>query len=335
MKRFKICMSDFKLIGKEQAYKSVSSQISAGRFPHALMIVGDKGIGKKTFADVICKLLLCMGDEKPCDRCSPCLKIEKDIHPDIFKIYPAGKSETIGVNEIAPIKKQLYIKPNDSAYKIFIVYSAERMNRFAQNAMLKMIEEPPEDSFFIFTCKNAQALLPTVRSRVTVLRLTPANTEDVFSELIRRYPEKPQSELRRASELSCGNMGLAIELCEDSEVIELYDDANRVAKAACDKDRALLCLSLGKYSKKKEKALRLISLLKLIFRDVSALKTGENTSLSGYDDVVSAISGFLSIKSALAVIEACDEFIWAIEGNANLALSMTALEIRIGEAIKR
>lgn len=328
-------MSDFKLIGKEEALKNVSSQIAAGRLPHALMIVGDKGIGKKTFADVVCKLLLCEDDRGPCDRCTPCLKIEKSIHPDIFKVFPAGKSETIGVNEIAPIKKQLYIKPNDSAYKIFIIYNAERMNRFAQNAMLKMIEEPPEDSFFIFTCKNAQALLPTVRSRVTALRLAPAKTEDVLSELTHRFPERAQNELARAAELCCGNVGLAIELCEDSEIIELYEDAAKAAKAACDKDRALLCLSFGKYSKKKEKALRLISLLKLVFRDVSALKAGDDTSLSGLCDVVTSISGFLSIKSALTVIEACDEFISAVEGNANLALSLTALEIRIGEAVKR
>ncbi|MEE1280167.1 MAG: hypothetical protein UHH95_04980 [Oscillospiraceae bacterium] len=329
-------MSDIKLIGKEEAYKSISSQIDSGKLPHALMIVGDKGIGKKTFADAVCKRLFCESEADTCNSsCNACLKIEKGIHPDIFKIYPAGKSETIGVNEIAPIKKHLYIKPNDSAYKIFIIYNAERMNRFAQNAMLKMIEEPPEDSFFIFTCKNAQALLPTVRSRVTVLRLAPARLEDVKAELVRRFPEKPQNELSRAAELSCGNIGLAIELCEDSEIEKLYDDAANVAKAACDKDRALLCLYFGKYSKKKEMALRLVSLLKLIFRDISALKAGDDTSLSGCVDTVKSISAFLSGKSALAVMDACDAFVSAVEGNANLALSLTALEIRIGQAVKR
>lgn len=328
-------MSEFKLLGKEEALSAVSSQIAAGRLPHAIMIVGDKGIGKSVFADHISKMLLCDGGDSPCHSCTPCKKIEKGIHPDIFKIYPAGKSETIGVNEIAPIKKNLYIKPNDAAYKIFIIYNAERMNRFAQNALLKMIEEPPEDSFFIFTCKNAQALLATVRSRVTMLRLSPAKKEQVLDELSRRFPERAKNELAEAAERCCGNIGLAIELCEGSEISELYDDAARIAKAACDKDKALLCLALGKYSKKKEEARRLVSLLKLIFRDISAAKAGDNSSLSGCVDTVNSISAFLSLKSALAVMNACDAFLSAVEGNANLALSLTALEIRINDAVRR
>lgn len=328
-------MSELKLIGKDEAYRSILSQITAGKLPHALMITGEKGIGKSVFADVVCKMLVCEGSVAPCNSCNPCIKIEKGIHPDIFKIYPAGKSETIGVNEIAPIKKQLFIKPNDAAYKIFIIYHAERMNRFAQNAMLKMIEEPPEDSFFLFTCQNSQALLSTVRSRVSLVRLAPAQISEVKKEIARRFPEKEESELDRAAALSCGNIGLAIELLSTGELISIYNDACAVAKATCDKDRAVLCLELGKYAKKKEQALRLVSLLKLIFRDVCAAVAGDRTSLSGCLDTVAVVSASLSSKAALDAIEALDAFSSAVLGNANLALSLTALEIRLGEAVKR
>lgn len=328
-------MPEFKLLGKREARERVASQISSKKLPHALMLVGEKGIGKSFFADYICKLLFCNGESAPCGECAPCKKIEKGIHPDIFKIYPEGKSETIGVKTIAPIKEHIYIKPNDAAYKIFIIYSAERMNKFAQNALLKMIEEPPEDTFFIFTCQNAQALLPTVRSRVSMLSLSTATEKEIIEELSLRFEDKDKSELEKAAKMSGGNVGRAIEILTSSETNALYKDLENIAKALCDKDRAALTLALGPYSKNKEKALKMASLLKLVFRDVCAGKSAQSECLSGNSAAVKALSSYLSLKSALCAIDACDEFIKAIEGNAYLPLSLTALEIRLGEIIKR
>ena len=328
-------MPEFKLIGKREARERIASQISSKKLPHALMLVGEKGIGKSVFADFICKLLFCIGDSAPCGDCNACKKIEKGIHPDIFKIYPEGKSETIGVKTIAPIKEHIYIKPNDAAYKIFIIYSAERMNRFAQNALLKMIEEPPEDTFFIFTCQNAQSLLPTVRSRVSMISLSVAEEKEIIDELCVRFADKTKFEIEKAAKMSGGNIGRAIEILTNGETNALYEDLENIAKALCDKDRASLCLALGPYGKKKEKAVEMVSLLKLVFRDVCAAKSTDCGYLSGSEAAVRALSDHVSLKSALEAIDACDDFMRAVDGNAYLPLCLTALEIRLGEIIKR
>lgn len=328
-------MPELKLIGKREARERIASLVSSKKLPHAIMLVGEKGIGKGVFADYICKLLFCDGDSAPCLECAPCKKIAKGIHPDIFKIYPEGKSETIGVKTIAPIKEHIYIKPNDAAYKIFIIYNAERMNRFAQNALLKMIEEPPEDTFFIFTCQNAQALLPTVRSRVSMISVSVALESEIIDELCIQFPDKAKIEIDKAAKMSSGNIGRAIEILSDSEVNELYEDLENIAIALCDKDRAKLCLALGPYSKKKDKALEMVSLLKLVFRDVCAGKSAQSETLSGSTAAVKTLSQYLSLKSALEAIDACDEFMRKIEANAYLPLSLTAFEIRIGEITKR
>ena len=328
-------MPEIKLLGKKEAHERISSQISSKKLPHAIMLIGEKGMGKSVFADYICSMLLCDGVSAPCGECSPCKKIEKGIHPDIFKIYPEGKSETIGVKTIAPIKEHIYIKPNDAAYKVFIVYSAERMNRFAQNALLKMIEEPPEDTFFIFTCQNAQALLPTVRSRVSALSLSPADSQEIIEELCLRFEDKPKAEIEKAAKMSGGNVGRAIEILDNAETNALYENLEDITKAICDKDRAALTLALGPYSKKKEKAIEMVSLLKLVFRDVCAGKSAEAEYLSGSEGAVKALSGYVNLKSALDAIDACDEFLKRVEGNAYLPLSLTAFEIRLGEIIKR
>lgn len=328
-------MEELNLIGKEQSAQSVYASIKAGRLSHAVMITGDKGIGKSVFADYVCKMLLCECEEKPCGSCIPCSKIQKGIHPDIFKIYPAGKSETIGVHEIEIVKRNLYVKPNDANCKVFIIYNADRMNRFAQNAMLKMIEEPPEDSYFVFTCQNSQSLLPTVRSRLIGIALSPAPIEAVKAELKKRLPELSEPALVRAAERSCGNIGVALELAEDGELSRIYDDIDRIAKAVCDRDRAILCLELGKYSKKKENALRLVELLKLTFRDVCAVSAGSSELLSGCAAAAERLGAVCGGKAALEAMDACDSFLSAVRGNANLALSLAAFEIALGDAIRR
>jgi len=328
-------MSEPVLLGKEGAIESVSAAVKSGRLSHALVLTGQKGIGKGVFADYICKLLFCGEQDKPCNCCPACLKVAKGIHPDVFKIYPAGKSETIGVKEIAVIKNNLYIKPNDADKKVFIIYSAERMNRFAQNSILKMIEEPPEDSFFILTCQNSQALLPTVRSRVTEISLSPASPKQTQGELVKRMPEISIEAAERAARISGGNIGLALSIAEGGELSELYSSIDSIATAIVDKDRALLCLSLGRFSKKKESALKLAELLMLTFRDVISSLAGAEDRLSGSSEAVKTLCKYLSVNMALEAIDECQKFISAVNGNANLALQLCSLEIRLGEIVRR
>ncbi len=326
-------MSHLKLIGKDGVFESIRTAFSAGLLSHAILIEGDEGIGKTTLAQEICRLLVCSEDNKPCGQCVPCKKIDAGIHPDVFEVFPAGKSQTVGVKEIEPLKKYIYVKPNDADLKIVIIHSAERMNLFAQNAMLKMIEEPPEDTFFIFLCKNSQAMLATVLSRVTVYRVSYASEDEVKDELFRRFPELDGTVAERAARISCGNIGLAIRLVSE-DGFEPYDDAVSILKATVSRDRALLCLALGKYSKKKEDALALMSLLKLVFRDVCAKKSGAEKSASGLFSEIEEIARQISASASLKIMQACDEFTAAVLGNANLALCLTAFEICVDKAVK-
>ncbi len=325
-------MSCLNLIGKDSVFDNILAAYRSKMLSHAILIEGDRGVGKKTLAKAVCKLIMCQGNGAPCDSCSACIKIEKQIHPDIFEVTPSGKSNTIGVKEIEAIKHNIFIKPNDSDYKIFIIQDAERMNVNAQNAMLKMIEEPVDDTFFIFTSKNSHALLPTVLSRVTVYRVSPAQNEEVMKELVRRFPEKSESELKEAAQLSCGNIGVAVELAK-GEGREIYTDAVKVLKSLVSSDRALLCVNLGRYSKKKAEAIELVELIKLAFRDICANKSGADNSYSGIMSQIEEVSSKISSKAALLCMSACDEFVAAVNQNANLPLAITALEIKLVKAI--
>jgi DNA polymerase-3 subunit delta' len=320
--------------GKAALLGGIEKNFLSGKLSHALLLGGEKGIGKKTLADEICKIIVCENDKKPCGNCNPCRKIEKGIHPDIFKINPSGKTQ-MKLEDIKVIFDRVYLKPNDAEYKVFIINQAEKMSSKVQNALLKIIEEPPEDAFFIFLCQNPSSLLPTVRSRVTEMRVPYAEENEVKDILSQSFASMSNENIGEISRKSRGNVGLGFELCENSELLELYKDVENIVSAICNKDRAILCLALSKYSKNKNDALEMINLLKLVFRDTLSILAGTGDIVSGMNSAAKMLSSFCSSKSAVAVIECCDEFTARVLGNANLALALTALEINITDIIKR
>lgn len=329
-------MESEKLIGKQAAVQELAAAFAAGKLPHALLLTGEDGIGKKTLARAVCRMLCCKEptNGQPCGRCSACLKIDRQIHPDIFWIYPAGKSETIGVGEIKALLPRLYVLPNDADCKIFVLSGAERMNRFAQNALLKMLEEPPEDCFFILTAENAQALLPTVRSRVTQLQVPPASRQEIVAELARRFPSILEKQLETAAARSGGNLGKAVSLCEQPEKNRLYEDVEALLRALLSGDEAEVCLLMGPYCKQKQQALEMVALLEVFFRDLAAQASGASQLFSGDDAAISALSGKIRLAGALAAMQSCDRFISAVRSNANPALQLTVLALELEQAVQ-
>lgn len=159
-----------KFLGNEKIKEQLSYLLSAGRLPHAIVLEGEEGIGKKTLAMEIASALVCRsGGEKPCGYCAQCSKAEKRYHPDIMLCGPEDGKKFISVGAIRDIINNAYIAPLESDYKIYIIDKAHCMNESAQNAILKMLEEPPSYVVFILTVEARSMLLETVLSRAVVL----------------------------------------------------------------------------------------------------------------------------------------------------------------------
>lgn len=158
-------------IGNEKVVDSLSKLFEGGRFPHALIIEGEDGIGKKTLARDLACTLVCRGDDKPCGECTQCKKAIAGIHPDISEYIPAGGVNSFHVDTVRNIINDAYIQPNEADYKIYILANAHCMNQNAQNALLKILEEPPKYVVFILTTNSKSALLSTVLSRSVCVTL--------------------------------------------------------------------------------------------------------------------------------------------------------------------
>ncbi len=163
--------------------KFIESRFSAGGFFHALIISGDDEAALSAASAEISAAIVCSAAEKPCRICQNCKKAFAHQHPDIIITSLPGDRSEITVGQIRDIVSTAEILPNDADNKVYIIENADKTNPSAQNALLKVLEEPPRFVYFILLTSNPGALLPTVRSRCALLRLI-SESEGTFDEKI-------------------------------------------------------------------------------------------------------------------------------------------------------
>jgi DNA polymerase III delta prime subunit len=147
-----------------------SHNLDPDRLSHAYIISGSVEDANR-LAQAVAAAKVCSGRDRPCGHCSNCRKAEAGIHPDIGIIEPEKDKAYINVDQIRAIKADSAVLPNDADAKVYIIRPADAMNPPAQNALLKLLEEPPAYCSFILVAENAGSLLQTVRSRSVEVRV--------------------------------------------------------------------------------------------------------------------------------------------------------------------
>lgn len=162
---------------------ALNSLETNGRIPHAIIIEGSDKDKTLDAAKFLSMYAVCTSAQKPCAVCNQCHKAQNAAHADIYYAQPEGKSGSYSIKQLRKIIDDAYIKPNEADAKVYILADAEnRLSAVQQNALLKLIEEPPKNVVFIFTCENSRNFLITIRSRCTIIRLRSEHSfdEEVF-----------------------------------------------------------------------------------------------------------------------------------------------------------
>ena len=167
------------LYGNVQLKSYLSSGINAGKLPHALVFDGADGSGKLTLAIELASLL----DPRYSD------KIMRMLSPDVTVHAPEEGKKSIGVSLVRDIRAQAYIAPQELSVRVFIIDGAHLLTTEAQNALLKILEEPPSGVYFFLLSENASALLATVRSRAPVLKMQIFEDAEL-AEYLKEHSEK-------------------------------------------------------------------------------------------------------------------------------------------------
>lgn len=156
----------------ESVKEALSALDNHGRIPHAIVIESKNREAALEAVKYLSMYVVCTGDSKPCGVCEQCHKAEIKAHADISYAYPEKKSKTYSIEQMRSIIKDAYIRPNEADAKVYVFEDADnRLSDIVQNSFLKLLEEPPQNVYFILLCESAQKLLVTILSRCTVVRL--------------------------------------------------------------------------------------------------------------------------------------------------------------------
>src|SRR5262245_48383740 len=143
-------------IGNRKIIERLRTKLREGRFPHGLVFAGPAGVGKRTSALMVAKALNCLnaGPGDFCDACSQCHKIDAGTHPDVLSIGVEEDASEIKIAQVRQLLQMLDLRPFEGKAKVFVIDPADAMNAAAANALLKGLEEPPDDSFFMLLTTN-------------------------------------------------------------------------------------------------------------------------------------------------------------------------------------
>lgn len=281
----------------DPAEKAVSAALNAKRFPHAAIFEGSSASQRMLAAKKTAAALVCNADKVPCGFCPSCRKAAADSHADILVYSVEDKPRAFKVDMVREIRAKAYIVPNESSRKVFILENAHTMGSESQNAILKILEEPPQYVNFILLCSSKSGLLPTVLSRATVFNFGQNAEQDL---------SVPREAVLQAAK----NTALAAAAINDFEIVK--------AAGAFEKDAKLMRAALP--------------VIQEIFAAALRIKYYAQEENTEFDETADFLAHKLSRKSLLSLIEATQALMDAAQLNANHNLMVTAVCTKLRKA---
>ncbi len=202
--------------------KLFTANVTSDHFPHALLLSGVSGIGKKALAFYLAKALLCQAPKtdaktqqiEPCHQCRACQLFSTANHPDLYHLSTPEDKKVIPVDAIRALIQWSVLNSQMDGKKVIIIEPAEAMNQNAANSLLKTLEEPVANTIIILLTNKKQALLPTIRSRCQTIDLPLPTPESALDWLKQQGAEQAQLMLSLAS----GAPLLALELMASEQL---------------------------------------------------------------------------------------------------------------------
>ena len=204
------------LLGNERLKENLTASLQRGRIAHFYLISGPAGSGKRTLAKLLASAILCRGTEKPCGVCGPCRKVSEGNHPDLITVEDP-EHKNVAVRIVRETREDVFIRPNESAYKIYLF--PQELGTEGQNALLKILEEPPKHGVFILLADNPEKLLTTVRSRCTELKLMALPEKLLHRQLRLDFPQAGEEDIASAMDRSGGFYGQAKEILAEGGAV--------------------------------------------------------------------------------------------------------------------
>jgi DNA polymerase-3 subunit delta' len=339
--------------GHPAAMAAVARVVRSEQPPHAILVVGPRGIGKTTLAGDLAAGLLCAADDpaaRPCRDCPACRKVAAGNHPDLHIIEPEGAGEQLRIGQVQQLISELALTAMEGRFRVAIVKAAHRLNLDAQNALLKTLEEPGPGTCLILCADDSAALLPTVLSRVVRWRMAPLSIE-TLTRLIVEEGWSDASQARALALAAGGRPGTAITLAGRPEALLARTRLSRTLLSLVPADRRTrLGAAAGLVSdaslvdaalrgvvasaaarleplERRRAVLVIIEAWRDLGRDLAVAARGDGRGVRDLDQLedISALAGSMDLAALRAFLERLDRLMFAIEGYANPELTLDSL----------
>jgi len=317
-------------VGNDLIKNVLRNAVKRGAPSHAYIFAGAPGTGKAALAGAFAKALQCEApaDGGPCQTCVSCRAFESGNHPDVVFVAPVSR-KTVGVDEVREqVGENIKIRPYKYKYKIFIIKNAGEMTPQAQNALLKVLEEPAGYGVFLLTGSNTATILPTVLSRSVVLKLKPLPYESIERYLL-SHDFSPE-EARLYAAYARGSVGRALSYRGDAQFSEARELVRQTVCAAAD-NADMVCAAFNaaaKFEPFKENIREVLEMMSALLKDLLVYKTTGDPRfmIERFPDAYleNAIMNN-NIKSLIGKLGAVGRAAERLTANANFSMTMDVL----------
>ena len=295
-------------LGNAPVKEDLSRAFREGRFPHALLLQGEPGTGKRTLAKLLAQALVCRDpDHAPCGRCPSCIRAKAGSHPDIRVLEGSGATRSLTVEQIRWLTGDAYRAPEEAQVSVYILHlGGGPQEEAAQNKLLKLLEEPPASALFLLVCPTSGMVLSTIRSRVQTFVLWPPEPEEAAAFVAQREGIS----LDRARELAqlCGaNVGRMLQEQSGGGAAKAFQIAQQMARGILEPGEHGMLLAVASLGRDRELFRQTAARLGDILRDALVLRCGGSSLVGGAPELADKLSSLpvkrLAPLPALAVAD--------------------------------
>jgi DNA polymerase-3 subunit delta' len=292
-------------------------------------------VGKQTAAMAMAMACNCMAikpKHNPCGCCKSCRKIESDNHPDIILLKPSGPFIRIG--QIRDLCGTLAMKPYEARLRVVIISDAQAMNPSAGNALLKVLEEPPDRTILILTALQTSDLLPTIVSRCQHIRFNPVSQKNLESLLIQRHGANPD-QAKIIAIMANGSVSKAVSMINSLNRVNWVNRRiwliNEVVSLPVSSMGSRMAFA-EKLSKSKEILAESLEVIKFWFRDLVVCKYDPEKIINrDLNDKILRVSKNMNVISLISKIDDIESAQKNIQANTNLRLTLEVLIMRLAK----
>ncbi|MBP7807962.1 MAG: DNA polymerase III subunit delta' [Bacteroidia bacterium] len=365
------------IVGQQEVKERLLKMVNDNRLPHALLFTGVDGSGNLLTAVAFAQYLFCTNKQAndSCGACPSCMKTSKLVHPDLHFVFPIAKSKDvkrsndvikefreafletpyltlndwfdslgaenkqpiIPVEESGHIIRELSYTSYEGLYKMMVIWQPEKMNSEAANKLLKVLEEPPEQTLFILVCNNPDSLLSTIISRVQQIPFTRLKENEITEALMKKFGVNKEN-ATQAAFLCDGNFNEAIkQLTQNDDQLSFLQHFQSFMRLALkfDCDKALQWIDLNA-TNGREKQKQFLHYSLEIFRDCLMYNFGSRdlVRLGGSEkQFLEKFAPFINQRNYEKLVEEFNGSYYYVERNANPKILFMDLLLKTNELI--